>query len=65
MGKGSSRRPAQVPTKEWEKRWDETFGRPIKVTRPPDLKLATGVLEHRLLTKAEAIEIYGEPEPNP
>jgi hypothetical protein len=34
MGKGSNRRPAQVPASEVETRWDETFGKP-KETKCP------------------------------
>lgn len=29
-GKGDTPRPPQIPRKEWEKRWEQTFPKPEK-----------------------------------
>lgn len=30
MGKGSTRRPPQIPPEELTKRWEQTFPKPVK-----------------------------------
>ena len=38
MGKGSGRRPAQVPQDTFRKTWDETFAKPTVTTDGPPPK---------------------------
>lgn len=35
MGKGSVRRPCQIPQRTFRERWDQTFGHPAEVGAGP------------------------------